>query len=159
MKLTGGLIEVHFKPGDFLFHEKESSFHFFILQEGKVEVFRTAVKSGAIDAKSEKIPLAIIEEGQSLGEFAMIDRQPRSASAQALTSVRAIKVPEAVYEQMLTQLPDWAQAVLQGLVNRVRQSNDIIRRHGVVDENLIREIEAVEFDPDAVTIVTFNDEN
>lgn len=147
MTVASGLEEVNFRPGQFLFNEGETSFHFYIIQDGKVEVSKKG-------AKGEKIPLAVIEEGQSLGEFAMIDRQPRSASAQALTDVLAVKIPESAYEQMLKSLPEWANSVLQGLAMRMRQTNEIIKRHGIVDESIIRQIESVEFDIDAPTKLT-----
>ena len=66
--------EVKFQAGEYLFHENDKSFHFFIIQEGEVEVY----KSGR---NNQKIPLAIVDSGQSLGEFAMVDKKPRSATA------------------------------------------------------------------------------
>ena len=129
--------EVTFQDGDFLFHEGEKSFHFYILHEGEVEIFRTK--------DDKKLPLAIIETGHSIGEFAMIDRLPRSASAQAIGTVRTTCVSEHAYQQLLSELPEWAVSVMKGLVERLRQTNDIIRRHGIVDDKVKRQAESVEY--------------
>lgn len=130
---------VTFGAGDYVFHENETSFHFFILQEGQVEVFKSS-KTGA------KIPLAVVGPGTSLGEFAMIDRQPRSATARALTDVRAAKISEAAYTQLLQELPDWAISVMRALVERLRHTNELIRKNSVVDETILTQIEAMQLD-------------
>ena len=138
--------DILFEPGEILFEENEHSFHFFVIQQGQVEVYKTG-------PDGQKIPLAVVGEGTSIGEFAMIDRNPRSATAKALTMVVAAKVSDQDYKQLLNELPDWAVAVMRALVERLRQTNEIIRRAGIVDKRLVREIEAVEFDPDASTIM------
>jgi CRP-like cAMP-binding protein len=111
---------VSFQPGEILFHENEMTFHFYIVQSGKVEVFKT-------DSDGKKVILAIIEEGSSIGEFALIDKQPRSASARALTAVELARISDEAYQQLLTELPDWATAVLEGLIDRIRRANETIQ--------------------------------
>lgn len=150
MSIAEGQIEqVAFQAGETLFLENETSYHFFIIQSGQVEVFKMG--AGGI-----KIPLAVVGEGTSIGEFAMIDRLPRSATARALTNVIAAKVSDQAYQQLLTDLPDWAVAVMRALVERLRQTNEIIRRSGIISKEVKKEIEAVEFDPDASTEVDTN---
>lgn len=136
--------EIEFKAGEYLFHENDKSFYFYIIQEGEVEVYKTG-------RDNKKIPLAVIESGQSIGEFAMIDKSARSATARALTDLVCIKISEDAYETLLKELPVWATAVMEGLVQRIRHTNDIIRRYGIVDEKIMLKIEAIEFDPDAPT--------
>lgn len=147
--LSTDIEEVIFQPGEFLFHENEQSFHFFIIQEGQVEVFKTS-------QEGEKLPLAVVRESTSIGEFAMIDRLPRSATAQALTVVRAAKISDGAYQELLRELPDWAISVMKALVERLRHTNEIIRRSHIVDKTLRQEIQAVEYDPDANTITDEN---
>ncbi|MEK7354996.1 MAG: cyclic nucleotide-binding domain-containing protein [Bdellovibrionota bacterium] len=150
MSITEGQIEqVAFEPGETLFHENEQSFHFFIIQDGQVEVFKTG--TGGV-----KIPLAVVGEGTSIGEFAMIDRLPRSATARALTKVVAAKVSDAAYQELIQDLPDWAVSVMRALVDRLRQTNEIIRRSGIISQDVKKEIDAVEFDPEAGTEVDTN---
>lgn len=135
-----------FAPGDYLFTEGEQSFHFYIIQEGSVEIF----KNGGPDGK---IPLATLSEGQSVGEFAMIDRQPRSASARALTDVKAAFISDTAAQELLADLPEWAAAIMQSLVSRFREMHKLIIKHQLRDETLLREISNLEYDPDKPTVV------
>jgi CRP/FNR family transcriptional regulator, cyclic AMP receptor protein len=148
IKAEGQIHAVSFAPGDILFNENEKSFHFFIIQEGSVEVYKEG-------ANKTQIPLAVVGEGTSIGEFAMIDRLPRSATAKAMTEVKAVKVSDVAYNQLLEELPEWAVAVMRALVERLRQTNDIIRRSGIVDKKLRSEIDSIEYDPEA----TISDRN
>lgn len=130
-----------FKTGDILFRENEQSFHFYIIQSGQVEIFKTT-------DNGTKIPLAIVSQGTSIGEFAMIDRLPRSATAQALSEVKTVRVSETAYKRLLNDLPEWAVSVMKSLVERIRMTNDIIRSSQIVDSKLRRDIEGVEYEPD-----------
>lgn len=136
---------VSFRPGDFLFREGEQSYHFYIIQSGEVEIF----KSGP---NHSKISLAVIEGGNSIGEFAMIDRAPRSASAQALTAVEAALISEDSYKELLSELPDWAVAVMKAMVERIRKTNEILKAGGG-DKKLQERISNAQFDPDADTVI------
>jgi CRP/FNR family cyclic AMP-dependent transcriptional regulator len=112
--------QVEFRAGEILFHEDETSFHFFIIQEGEVEIFKRG-------SSGEELQLAIVTPGNSLGEFAMLDRKPRSASARAMSDIVAARVSPEAYNQLLSELPDWAVSVMRALVERVRHTNDIVR--------------------------------
>jgi CRP-like cAMP-binding protein len=112
--------QVEFRAGEILFHEDETSFHFFIIQEGEVEIFKRG-------PAGEEIQLAKVTAANSLGEFAMLDRKPRSASARAMTDIVAARVSPEAYHQLLSELPDWAVSVMRALVERVRHTNDIVR--------------------------------
>jgi len=133
---------VHFKAGEFLFKEGDPGFHFFIIQVGQVEVFR-------LGEDKNEIPLGIVGEGQALGEFARVDNKPRSATARAMDDVEAVRVSEEAYDKLLKELPHWAVSLIENLVDRVRQTNEIIRRHGIVDKNLMLALEKVDFDPNS----------
>jgi hypothetical protein len=46
--------------------------------------------------------------------------------------------------------------VMKALVERLRHTNEIVRRGNIVDPNIKAEIEAVEYDPDASTVSDTN---
>ncbi len=132
--------QVTFAPGEVLFFENEETYHFFVIQSGDVEIYKA-------NPEGEKIVLGILGEGQSIGEFAMLDHKPRSATARALTAVQAAKVSEDAYKELITELPEWAIAVMRGMIDRLRHTNDIIRRANLVSEEVKTKIAAVEFNP------------
>ncbi len=112
---------VHFSPGQLSFKERDTSADFYIIQSGVVEVFKES-------SHGEEIHLASVTEGTSLGEFAMLDAQPRSASARAKTDVVCARVSAEAYKQLIEELPDWAISVMQSLVERLRGTNEIVQK-------------------------------
>lgn len=136
--------QVSFKAGDILFNEGDTTYHFYVIQDGEIEIYKTA-------ADGKKVVLGVVGAGSSLGEFAMLDHMPRSATAQALTDVSAALVSEAAYQQLIEELPDWAIAVMRGMIDRIRATNEVIRKAGVGAQSAAvkQHIAAIEFDPNA----------
>lgn len=134
--------QVSFKAGDILFKEGDATYHFYVIQEGEIEIYKTT-------ADGKNVQLGTVGSGSSLGEFAMLDHMPRSATARALTDVSAAKVSEEAYQQLIEELPEWAVAVMRGMIDRIRATNDIIRKNGIGSAAVKRQIAAVEFDPNA----------
>lgn len=109
-----------YKPGEFIFFEGDLDFHFYIIESGQVQIFTKNVKG-------ERVDIGIIDEGESFGEFALLDRQPRSASAQALTECQLVKVSDKGYEQLLGELPVWASSMLKSFSRRMKQANLVLQ--------------------------------
>src|SRR5690606_16993460 len=103
------LHKLEFKAGDIIFEEGDQGFSFYIVQEGKIEVFRK-------EANGSQTTLGIIEPGQPLGEFALVTESLRSASARAISDGYAVEVSEEGYKKLLNELPEWAIAVMQSLI-------------------------------------------
>jgi len=109
-----------YKAGSTIFREGDLHSHFYIIKAGTVQIFTT-------DANQKKINIYQIGEGESFGEFALLDKMPRSASALAVTDVELLKVSEKGYEKLLTELPIWASSMLKSFTNRLRVMNKKIR--------------------------------
>ena len=93
------------------------------------------------DDEGSKIPLAVVDDGQAIGEFALLLEEPRSATAQALTDVVCIKIAAEGYKSLLETLPDWAASILESLVVRLKATDEIIRKAKIVDKDLEKKIE------------------
>ncbi len=113
------IIKEHYKPGDYIFFEGDIDFHFYIVESGNVQIF-TKTSDG------RKLNIAQIEAGESFGEFALLDRQPRSASAQAITECQLVKVSDRGYEKLLAELPGWASSMLKSFSRRMKQTNQML---------------------------------
>lgn len=109
-----------FKKGQSIFAEDDLSLCFYIVRSGVVQIFTKSLHGN-------KIEIIEIHEGETFGEFALLDRRPRSASALALTDVELVKVTEEGYDHMLTELPLWAASMLRSFTRRLRVMNDRIR--------------------------------
>lgn len=110
----------NYKPGDFIFFEGDIESHFYIIEKGQVQIF-TKNQFG------KRIDILTVEEGESFGEFALLDSKPRSASAQALTDVSLIQVSQEGYEQLLSELPVWATSMMRSFIRRLKSMNEILK--------------------------------
>ena len=67
-------------------------------------------------------------EGESFGEFALLDHASRSASAQAITECWLIKVSEKGYEELLAEIPGWASSMLRSFATRMKNMNTMLAK-------------------------------
>lgn len=111
-----------YKAGSYIFFEGDIESHFYIIKSGQVSIFSK-------DMHGKRFEIVKINEGESFGEFALLDKAPRSASAQAITDVVVVKVSEQGYEQLLKELPIWASSMMRSFTHRLKQMNDRIKRN------------------------------
>ncbi len=81
-----------------------------------------AVVEGAVEIIRQGRPLATIGAGGVFGEMALIDHQPRSATATAKTDCRIAAVPERRLMLLVSQNPQFALQLMRLLVERIRAS-------------------------------------
>ncbi len=110
----------HYKKGEFIFFEGDIESHFYIIEKGEVQIFTKA-------STGKRLDICTISEGESFGEFALLDNAPRSASAEAMGDVSLIKVSEAGYEQLLSELPVWASCMLKSFMTRLKNMNTLLK--------------------------------
>jgi CRP-like cAMP-binding protein len=79
------------------------------------------------DNMGKRIPITEIVDGESFGEFALISKSPRSASAQAITDVSLVKVSEEGFTELMAELPVWAESMLKSFVDRLQNMTEKIR--------------------------------
>lgn len=114
------IVRETYAPNDFIFFEGDIESHFYIVETGQVQIF-TKNKIG------KRIDIMLVENGESFGEFALLDNKPRSASAQAVTETSVIKVSAEGYEQLLSELPVWAACMMKSFVVRLKNMTDQLR--------------------------------
>jgi CRP-like cAMP-binding protein len=102
--------------GDILFREGETSSEIFILLRGEVEVFTGPA--------SHSTRLAVVPEGQILGEMSHFDGQPRSASGRALSAVHALVLDKDNFALIFQLHPKWTIQLVEGLAERLTTTLD-----------------------------------
>ena len=112
--------KVAYKTGDIIFLEGDQENHFYIIETVRVLIFTK--KPGG-----ERINICEIVEGESFGEFALLDKAPRSASAKALTDVVLVKVSAEGYEKLLAEIPVWSSSMLRSFISRLKNMNDLVK--------------------------------
>jgi CRP/FNR family transcriptional regulator/CRP/FNR family cyclic AMP-dependent transcriptional regulator len=106
-----------FEPGEVLFEEGEEGSALYLLRAGQVKIVREA-------PQGESVILHIYGPGECLGEMALVDGQPRSATAVALEHVEALLLYREEFLALLERRPAVARAVMSALVGLVRRLNE-----------------------------------
>ena len=132
-----GKVLVKFKPGDHLIRSGQAATHLFIIKSGQLEVYKT-------DKQGQKLPLAIIGSGEYVGETAVLLDDNYSSSVAALTDVEALQLSKAYIDAQLKQVPTWLVALTRGLIDRLRRSNETMKKHSLHDESLESRLRAIE---------------
>lgn len=129
--------QITLQPGEYMVREKGGCDALFIITEGQLEVFRTS-------PTGEKVPLGLISSGQYVGEAAVLLGRPHSSNVVALSVVKAIRLPRESIEAQLKQVPPWLVSLTKGLIERLHNINELMRKNGWVDEDLAGRLKAVE---------------
>jgi len=105
----------HFKKGTVLFHEGDEGEEMYIIQSGKVAI-KKRVPHG-------ETTLAVLEKGDFFGEMAILERQPRSASATMLEDGDLIVISGEIFGDMIKSNPEVAVRMLRKQSIRLRETN------------------------------------
>jgi CRP-like cAMP-binding protein len=110
--LTGNNIETRFfKAGTTIFREGEEAHELFV------------IKSGDVRIQIGNRTVSELSADHIFGEMALIDNQPRSASAIAVTDVELVPVSEKQFLFLVGQTPYFALKVMRVLAQRLRATN------------------------------------
>ncbi len=103
-----------FRRGEVLFHEGDPGDALFIVASGAVKVVVPSEEGG------EAI-LATLRRGDFLGELALLDGAPRSASAIALEVTEALALPREQFRALANTEPAIRDALLESMARELRR--------------------------------------
>ena len=109
-----------FDQGAVIFREDDEGSEMFIIISGVVEIRKSTGPS------SSKV-LTTLQKGDMFGEMAIIEKQPRSASAVAVQPTRVLVLNEKLYDNMIGTNPDFARKMNKVLSERIRRADAIIQ--------------------------------
>ncbi|MEO1206553.1 MAG: Crp/Fnr family transcriptional regulator [Pseudomonadota bacterium] len=81
------------------------------------------VKTGAVQIVMFGTILEVVKPGSMLGEMALIDGEPRSATAIATEPTELVKIDRGAFRILVQQNPDFALSVMSLMAKRLRQMN------------------------------------
>lgn len=110
-----------FPAGTRVFHEGDHSDACYIVRSGSFRVTREHPDGRAIT-------LATLGAGDIFGELAMLDREVRSASVEALADGELLALPGGEVRALLARHPEIAVKLVAALVRRLRAANERISR-------------------------------
>lgn len=99
--------------GQYLFREGDAGAEMYIVESGSIAILRSARGSE---------PLAVLEPGDFLGEMAVLEDQPRFASALARTDTRLLRIERGAFAELLRQNVEIAVRIMRKLALRQRRA-------------------------------------
>lgn len=99
-------------PGQILFEKGQPGLQMFIVRTGELQI------------GEGNLVFETVRPGGILGEMAMVDDSPRSATVRAVTACELIPVDKRRFLSMLQQTPFFAVRVMRVLSRRLRAMNE-----------------------------------
>lgn len=82
------------------------------------------LQAGEIDIEIGGKHINTLNAGDCLGEIALVDAGPRSATAVARTDVRLVAIDRKRFIYLVTQTPHFALQVMQAMAERLRSRTE-----------------------------------
>jgi len=108
-------------PDTLLFSQGDESDGLYCVAGGIVRIFLTA-------DDSRELTIQLFEEGEVIGEIALIDGLPRSAGAATLTETKLIFIPRQSFLTLLDSSSQLQRQIILSLCERLRQTNEQVNR-------------------------------
>jgi CRP-like cAMP-binding protein len=112
-----------------IFRKGDPGDSMYILTSGKMRIFTT-------DAEGNEIVLTYFEPVRVFGDFSLLDRQPRSASAGTVNEIEVLVLSRDTFLNFLPQYPSVGLAMLRNLADRVRYITNYMNKIGDLAQRL-----------------------
>ncbi|OGJ84214.1 MAG: hypothetical protein A2268_10680 [Candidatus Raymondbacteria bacterium RifOxyA12_full_50_37] len=114
-----------YKVNEDLFKEGERGNEMFVVQEGEVCVLKNT-DEGAIQ-------LAKLGTGAMIGEMALLDNMPRSATVRAVKPTKVMVINRLVFDSIMEKVPLWLRSIVKIVTSRLRDANTRVGKSLVRD--------------------------
>lgn len=104
--------ELDFGPGEVLMHEGELGESMYLIVDGQVDVIKG------------QITIAVLGHRESVGEMAVLDSEPRSATVRAKTATRVLRISKEDFYELLDERHEIARAIIKVLSQRLRLTTE-----------------------------------
>ena len=107
--------EVHYEEGDEIFSEGDAGDTMYFIIDGQVRVHQ-----GGND-------IAVLGAREVVGELAVLDSEPRSASISALSALTLLKISRDDFNEILAEKTEIARGIIKELTRRLRITTEVAR--------------------------------
>ncbi len=107
-------VALHLPAGRNLFHQGDPGDAFYVVVAGSLGIY---VRSPPNDQRL----IAIVGEGEAVGELALISGQPRSATVTAIRDSELLRIAKTRFDFLLKKHPDLMSGLMRILVHRLRR--------------------------------------
>jgi CRP/FNR family transcriptional regulator, cyclic AMP receptor protein len=107
-----------FRAGDVLFREGEQGEEMFVIQSGLVQILKRV--------GSDERPLATLGRGEFLGEMAILNGKPRTATATVVEDARCLVIEARTLESMVARNAEIAIRLIKKLAKRLDSADALV---------------------------------
>jgi signal transduction histidine kinase len=118
--LCGKIEEIHLPAGEELFEEGSSGDRAFVIQSGEVEIVKYSNEG--------EILLAVRGSGDVIGEIALVDLSPRTATVRARTDCIFYAISKNQFDDLLSSSPSAANVMFHTILRRWRDTESKLRQ-------------------------------
>jgi len=108
-----------FRAGDVLFREGDHGEEMYVIQTGIVQILKLV---GSVQR-----PLATLGRGEFVGEMAILNDKPRTATATVLEDAKCLVIDAATLEQMISNNSEIALRLVKKLARRLDSADEMIQ--------------------------------
>lgn len=108
-----------FERGATIFCQGSDGDELYIVVSGQVRIY-------TVSEIGQELGMMICHTGNFFGELALLDGQPRSASAEAMRATQTLILHRAAFRQAIRAMPEIALSVLEILSERLRNTNTYV---------------------------------
>ena len=109
------------KAGEILFRVGDASTAgMFVVRRGELVVF--------LEKDGQEIVLARVGVGGLVGEMALFEAKPRSASVRAFIESEVTQITAVDFQKLMAQIPKWFVGLMGALSGRLRQTNERLQK-------------------------------
>lgn len=107
--------------GDVLMRRGETGDSLFMINDGWFKIVTQ-------DANGGELIINKTGPGETIGEMALVDEAPRSATVIAISNAKVFELKKDAFQEILDQRPDVALALIRGFSSRLRFSTTYIQK-------------------------------
>lgn len=106
-----------FDPGEVIFFEGELGMQVYIVEDGKVEIYKN--RDGA------EMSVAMIGPGGLFGEMSLIDGEPRMASARVVEQSVIVSVNKKAFMEKIDKADPFIRKVFRIIIDSARKNLEL----------------------------------
>ncbi|GAB3733121.1 cyclic nucleotide-binding domain-containing protein [Spirosoma lituiforme] len=112
--ITPIMKEEAYSVGEPIFHKGDLGTGMYVIYTGEVAI---------VDGETE---LARFGRGDFFGELALLDTESRSATAEAITDVRLLRIDQDDFYDLMEERSEVLRSIVRGLSGRIRRQNELL---------------------------------
>lgn len=114
--LADAVLKRRYKRGEAIVEQGKKTNALYIILAGRARVLMT-------DGNKREVILANLQAGDHIGEMSLIDGQSHSATVEAVVQTDVLVLGRSAFSSCLAESAPLAQAVMRGLVSRLREAD------------------------------------